>query len=141
LIGRLVTGVLLDYISATLIGVVCFAAAAAGIAMLMVGVEGPLIPLSIVLIGTALGVEGDLMAFMTRRIFGMRAYGAIYGLMFGTFNAGIVLGPPLMGLSFDLTKSYTNGLTALLVLAILSVVLIGWPTAKRPYQPEAQPTA
>jgi len=141
LISRLITGVLLDYISATLIGVVCFAGAATGIAMLMVGVQGPLIPLSIVLIGTAFGVEGDLMAFMTRRIFGMRAYGAIYGLMFGTFNAGIVLGPPLMGLSFDLTKSYTNGLAALFVLAILSVVLIGWPTAKRPYQPEAQPTA
>ncbi len=141
LIGRLVTGVLLDYISARLIGVVCFAGAAVGIAMLMAGVQGALIPLSIILIGTAFGVEGDLMAFMTRRIFGMRAYGAIYGLMFGTFNAGLVLGPPLMGLSFDLTKSYTNGLTALLVLAILSVVLIGWPTAKRPYQREAQPTA
>jgi len=141
LIGRLVTGVLLDYISATLIGVVCFAAAAVGIAMLMVGLQGPLVPLSIILIGTAFGVEGDLMAYMTRRIFGMRAYGAIYGLMFGTFNAGIVLGPPLMGLSYDLTKSYTNGLTALFVLAILSVVLIGWPSAKRPYQPEAQPTA
>jgi len=141
LIARLVTGVLLDYISARLIGVVSFTGASVGIAMLMVGVQGPLIPVSILLIGTAFGVEGDLMAFMTRRIFGMRAYGAIYGLMFGTFNAGIVLGPPLMGLSFDLTKSYTNGLTALLVLAIISVVLIGWPSAKGRYQPEVQPTA
>jgi hypothetical protein len=80
------------------------------------------------------------MAFMTRRIFGMRAYGAIYGLMFGTFNAGIVLGPPLMGLSFDLTKSYRNGLTALLMIAIISVVLIGWPSSKTPYQAKVQPT-
>jgi predicted MFS family arabinose efflux permease len=141
LLSRLITGVLLDYISASVIGIVCFAGAACGIAMLMIGVQGPLIPLSIILIGTAFGVEGDLMAFMTRRIFGMRAYGAIYGLMFGTFNAGIVLGPPLMGLSFDLTKSYRNGLTALFVIAIISVVLIGWPSANRPYQPEAQPTA
>ena len=132
LLSRLITGVLLDYISAALIGVVCFAGATVGIAMLMLGVQGALIPVSIVLIGTAFGVEGDLMAYMTRRIFGMRAYGAIYGLMFGTFNAGIVLGPPLMGLSYDLTKSYTNGLMVLLVLAILSVVLIGWPSAKRP---------
>jgi predicted MFS family arabinose efflux permease len=140
LIGRLVTGVLLDYISATLIGVVCFAGATCGIAMLMMGVHGALIPLSVILIGTAFGVEGDLMAFMTRRIFGMRAYGAIYGLMFGTFNAGIVLGPPLMGLSFDLTKSYRNGLTALLMIAIISVVLIGWPSSKTPYQAKVQPT-
>src|SRR5258707_11100792 len=73
LIGRLVTGVLLDYLSGTLTGVVCFAAAAVGIAMLMLGVQGPLIPVSIVLIGTAFGVEGALMACMTRRIFGMRA--------------------------------------------------------------------
>jgi len=29
---------------------------------------------SIVLIGHGFGVEGDLMAYMTRRIFGMRAY-------------------------------------------------------------------
>jgi predicted MFS family arabinose efflux permease len=141
LISRLITGVLLDYISATLIGVVCFVGAATGIAMLMIGVQGPLIPVSIILIGTAFGVEGDLMAYMTRRIFGMRAYGAIYGVMFGTFNAGIVLGPPLMGLSFDLTKSYRNGLTALFVMAIISVVLIGWPSPKRLYQPEAQPSA
>ena len=141
LISRLITGVLLDYISATLIGVVCFVGAATGIAMLMIGVQGPLIPVSIILIGTAFGVEGDLMAYMTRRIFGMRAYGAIYGVMFGTFNAGIVLGPPLMGLSFDLTKSYRNGLAALFVMAIISVVLIGWPSPKRLYQPEAQPSA
>ena len=137
LIGRLVTGVLLDYISATLIGVVCFAGAASGIALLIVGVQGAMIPLAIILIGTAFGVEGDLMAYMTRRIFGMRAYGAIYGLMFGIFNAGIVLGPLLMGLSFDLTKSYGNGLIALLVVAIISVVLIGWPSAQTRYAREA----
>ena len=139
IIGRLVTGVLLDYISATLIGVVCFAGSACGISMLMLGVQGPLVPLSIVLIGTAFGVEGDLMAYMTRRIFGMRAYGAIYGLMFGIFNAGIVLGPLLMGLSFDLGKSYHDGLTALLAMAIGSVVLIGWPSPKKAYQADIQP--
>ena len=139
MMGRLVTGVLLDYLSATLIGMVCFAGAAGGIAMLMAGVQGPLIPIAIILIGTAFGVEGDLMAFMTRRIFGMRAYGAIYGLMFGIFNAGIVLGPLLMGLSFDLTKSYGDGLTALFAMALGAVVLIGWPSSKPAYQPEIRP--
>ena len=139
MIGRLVTGVLLDYVSATVIGVLCFAGSACGIALLMLGAQGPLLPLSIILIGTAFGVEGDLMAYMTRRIFGMRAYGAIYGLMFGIFNAGIVLGPLLMGLSFDLTKSYRNGLTALLAMAIVSVMLIGWPSSKKACQPEIQP--
>jgi MFS-type transporter involved in bile tolerance (Atg22 family) len=61
--------------------------------------------------------------------------------MFGIFNAGIVLGPLLMGLSFDLTKSYRNGMIALLVMAVISVVLIAWPSARKPYQSEVQPTA
>jgi len=141
MIGRLVTGVLLDYLSATLIGVVCFAGAAGGIAMLMVGVQGLWVPVAIILIGTAFGVEGDLMAYMTRRIFGLRAYGAIYGLMFGIFNAGIVLGPLLMGLSYDLTKSYDNGLAVMLAMAVGAVTLIGWSSSKPAYEPEIRPHA
>ena len=124
MVGRLVTGVLLDYISATLIGIVSFTGCALGIAMFLLGPSGLAIPLSIVLIGTAFGVEGDLMAYMVRRIFGMREYGAVYGLMFGIFNAGIVVGPPLMGASFDTTKSYGNGLAAMLVMSAVSVVLL-----------------
>jgi len=46
-----------------------------------------------------------------------------------------------MGLSFDLTKSYRNGMIALLVIAITSVVLIAWRSAKKPYPSEVQPTA
>ena len=124
MVGRLVTGVLLDYISAALIGIVSFTGCALGIAMFFLGPSGFAIPLSIVLIGTAFGVEGDLMAYMVRRIFGMREYGAVYGLMFGIFNAGIVIGPPLMGASFDTTKSYSNGLAAMLVMSVVSLVLL-----------------
>jgi len=124
MVGRLVTGVLLDYISAALIGIVSFTGCALGIAMFLLGPSGFAIPLSIVLIGTAFGVEGDLMAYMVRRIFGMREYGAVYGLMFGIFNAGIVIGPPLMGASFDTTKSYSNGLAAMLVMSVVSLVLL-----------------
>ena len=124
MVGRLVTGVLLDYISAALIGMVSFTGCALGIAMFLLGPSGFAIPLSIVLIGTAFGVEGDLMAYMVRRIFGMREYGAVYGLMFGIFNAGIVIGPPLMGASFDTTKSYSNGLLAMLVMSVVSLVLL-----------------
>jgi OFA family oxalate/formate antiporter-like MFS transporter len=124
MVGRLVTGVLLDYISAALIGLVSFTGCALGIAMFLLGPSGFEIPLGIVLIGTAFGVEGDLMAYMVRRIFGMREYGAVYGLMFGIFNAGIVIGPPLMGASFDTTKSYSNGLAAMLVMSAVSLVLL-----------------
>jgi predicted MFS family arabinose efflux permease len=136
LLGRLITGLLLDYLNASLIATVCFAGGTCGIAMLWLGVQGLKIPLSIILIGAAFGVEGDLMAFMTRRIFGMRSYGAIYGLMFGIFNLGAVPGPLLMGLSFDLTGSYDNGLAASLVMAFVSTALISWPSTQDIARPQ-----
>jgi len=138
MVGRLLTGVLLDYVSATLIGVVSFAGCALGVALFLLGPSGFVLPLSIVLIGTAFGVEGDLMAYMVRRIFGMREYGAVYGLMFGIFNAGIVIGPPLMGASFDATRSYGNGLAALLVMCVVSVALLAL-AARRTHVGAVQP--
>jgi predicted MFS family arabinose efflux permease len=125
MISRLLTGVLLDYVSATLIGMVSFLGCALAIAILLLGLSGFAVTLSIMLIGMALGVEGDLMAYVVRRKFGMREYGAVYGLMFGIFNAGIVIGPPLMGASFDVTNSYSAGLLALLLMSLISVALLG----------------
>jgi len=125
MISRLLTGVLLDYLSATLIGMVSFLGCALAIAILLLGLSGFAVTLSIMLIGMALGVEGDLMAYVVRRKFGMREYGAVYGLMFGIFNAGIVIGPPLMGASFDVTNSYSAGLLALLLMSLISVALLG----------------
>jgi len=125
MISRLLTGVLLDYLSATLIGMVSFLGCALAIAILLLGLSGFAVTLSIMLIGMALGVEGDLMAYVVRRKFGMREYGAVYGLMFGIFNAGIVIGPPLMGASFDITNSYSAGLLALLLMSLISVALLG----------------
>ncbi len=141
MVGRLVTGVLLDRLSATWIGVVCFGGATCGIALLMLNGHGSLTALGIVLVGLAFGVEGDLMAFMTRRVFGMRAYGAIYGLMFGIFNAGIVLGPLVMGFSFDRTQSYFDGLGALIAMAGTAMVLIGWPSYGETFPTEIRPRA
>jgi len=125
MISRLLTGVLLDYLSATLIGMVSFLGCALAIAILLLGLSGFAVTLSIMLIGMALGVEGDLMAYVVRRKFGMREYGAVYGLMFGIFNAGIVIGPPLMGASFDVTNSYSAGLLALLLMSLISIALLG----------------
>ena len=76
------------------------------------------------LVGLALGVEGDLIAYMVRRIFGMRAYGAIYGYLFSAFNAGGLIGPIAMGASFDATGSYDLGLYLLTGFAIVAAILI-----------------
>jgi hypothetical protein len=107
----LVTGALLDYVSASILGAVAFGGAAVGIAMLLGGNTSPLpVQADVVLIGMALGVEGDLIAYMVRRLFGLRAYATIYGYLFSAFNVGGIVGPVIMGATFDARGSYDIGL-------------------------------
>lgn len=124
LVTRFVSGILLDYVSARLLGGVIFGGCMFGILLILSGAPGFATQAGVILLGAALGVEGDLIAYMTRRVFGRRAYAAIYGSLFAAFNVGVVLGPLLMGVSFDVFGSYSSGLVILAVLAGLSALLI-----------------
>lgn len=124
LIGRFATGFLLDYVNASLLGFLSFSGCATGIALILSDLPGLPLQIGVVLLGTALGVEGDLIAYMVRRVFGMRSYGEIYGLLFGTFSVGVVLGPLLMGLSFDLSGNYMMGLQIMLGFSAVSALLL-----------------
>ncbi|MFV3073643.1 MFS transporter [Niveispirillum fermenti] len=65
---------------------------------------------SVILIGFAAGVEYDIMAFLVSRYYGMKAYGAIYGMMYGFFALGAGFGPWAFGRIFVQTGSYDIGL-------------------------------
>ncbi|WP_161630988.1 MFS transporter [Niveispirillum irakense] len=65
---------------------------------------------SVLLIGFAAGVEYDIMAFLVSRYYGMKAYGAIYGLMYGFFALGAGFGPWAFGRIFVETGTYDAGL-------------------------------
>jgi predicted MFS family arabinose efflux permease len=129
LTGRLAGGWLLDRY---------WAPAVAMVILLLPGIScwllahGPLTPgtalLAIVLIGFAVGVEYDLMAFFVARYFGMRSYTQIYALLYGCFAFGAGVGPAVFGWSFDKTGSYATVLMvsfAVLVLGALSFLLLG----------------
>jgi uncharacterized membrane protein len=74
---------------------------------------------AVILIGLALGVEYDFMAFMTARYFGMRAYGSVYGALYGFFALGAGLGPVWYARSFEANGNYDE---ALFVGALLTIV-------------------
>jgi len=124
LVGRFATGILLDHVSASLLGIVSFLGTAAGILLLRTGLPGWPVVAAVLLCGTALGVEGDLTAYIVRRTFGMKSFGVIYGVLFGAFNLDAVIGPLLMGASFDLTGSYDPGMKALIAPALVSALLM-----------------
>ena len=88
------------------------------------------------LCGLGIGAEVDLMAFFVSRYFGLRSFGAIYGLMFALFSLGVGVGPWLMGLSHDRLHSYVPMMIvfegALAVSCALLLVLGPYRFAARP---------
>lgn len=108
LLGRLIGGWLIDRFWAP--GVALVILSLPGISCWILA-NGPLefLPalISIFLIGFAVGVEYDLMAFFVARYFGMRNYTAIYAALYVCFSLGAGFGPSMFGWSFDKTGSYS----------------------------------
>jgi MFS family permease len=92
--GRLVGGYLIDRFWAPGIAFVFLAMPA--IALWMLGApelsrNGAMI--AIFMVGFGAGVEYDFMAYLVARYFGTKAYGAIYGMLYGFFALGAGFGP------------------------------------------------
>ena len=83
------------------------------------------------LCGLGIGAEVDLMAFLVSRYFGLRAFGAVYGLMFAIFSLGVGMGPFLMGLSHDFLHSYVP---MMIVFEVALALAIGVLLALGPYR-------
>jgi MFS family permease len=122
--GRIVSGYCVDRLFAPHVTVAMFCAPVVGIALLLAGGAGVAPFAGTVLCGLGIGAEIDLMAFLVGRYFGLRAFGAIYGLMFATFAVGSGLGSFLMGASFDLAGSYRPMLAAFVAVLIAACLLI-----------------
>ena len=81
---------------------------------------------AILLIGFALGVEYDLIAFIVARYFGLRSYTAIYGMLYVSFALGAGMSPLIFGYDFDVHGNYH------FMLTLSALVLIGGAAALLP---------
>ena len=106
IIARAVIGYLIDYFFAPRVALLFFLASAAGIAILAAGGSGAWAFLAAVFVGFSIGAELDLMAFLTTRYFGLKHFGAVYGVMFAALLVGTSLGPVSFGAAFELSGSY-----------------------------------
>lgn len=131
-VARLGCGVLLDYVSANLVGFVFFAAEAGACVLLAAGLPGIVPYVAGFLFGAALGAESDIMAFTLRRRFGMQAHARIYGFCFALFNGGALVGPLLMGATYDNLGSYKVAILSFAVLALIAAVMFGTARAQAP---------
>lgn len=122
--GRVGSGYLLDRYFASRVAVGFFTGAALGILLLWSGASGGLAYLAAFLVGMGMGAEGEIMAYLVSRYFGLRSFSEVFGYMMISFTAGGIIGPPIMGLGFDQTGSYRLVLGIFLIAIMIGTFLM-----------------
>ena len=116
--GKFGQGLLYGKIGVAKGGVLTIVSFAAGcLAMLTKVLVWP----GLILLAIGMGIYTTLLPMVVRQVFGSREYAAIWGLITTVGCVGTFVGYPLWGTIYDLTGTYTLGLTGSVVL--LAVVL------------------
>jgi MFS family permease len=126
LVGRLGAGALMDRIFAPYIAASAVLLAALGLAIIAMFGVAAAAP-GALLIGLALGAEGDVIGYLTARYFGLAVYGRIYGILYGIFAFGLGLSPLVISRIQAMANSYDPALwfsCAILVVAAVSLLTL-----------------
>jgi MFS transporter, OFA family, oxalate/formate antiporter len=118
-VGRLLTGLLLDRMHAPYVGSLFFVAGAAGLGILQGAQSSSAVLVASILVGLALGAEGDLLSYLVRVYLGLHDFGKNYGIAFAGYGLGAVVGPVAAGRYVDATGDYSS----LLFMAAGSLVV------------------
>jgi predicted MFS family arabinose efflux permease len=106
LIGRVVTGWLLDRIFAPRVAMLLLLIAAFG-ALLLSGARSMAVgALASSMIGLGMGGEADITPYLLAKYFGLRSFSTLYGLTWTAYAIAGAIGPVIMGKAFDATGSY-----------------------------------
>jgi len=123
--GRILVGLLLDRITASLVAAGLFLLTAGGlIALALFGASAAVAGAAIV--GLAIGAEVHLMAFLVAVHFPRALYGRVYGALYTLFLIGGAIGPALFGYLFDLSSAYRLPLLISAGLLVIVALLINY---------------
>ena len=84
-----------------------------------------------VMLGFGIGAESDLLGYLIGRYFGLRAYGEMFGWIFGAFMLGTAAGPYLFGLGYDAHGNYILPLSCA-AAALAAVCALLWSMPRYP---------
>lgn len=122
IIGRFLSGVMLDRFHGPLVGFVLFLIPVFGYLALW-SHSVTLAPYAVTMVGISLGVEGDILAYFASRYFGLRSYAEIFGWIFGVMAITGACGPLLM-LAIPESAGYRPVLLIFSAMAAVAAVLI-----------------
>lgn len=135
IVGRIVGGWLLDRFWAPAVAFVLLGAPAISCVILASAQLDPgMARFAILLLGFALGIEYDVVAYLTSRYFGMKSYSAIYSVFYVCFATGAGFGPLIFGIirdwSHDFAPALLSAAVALPVCAGAFLFLGRYPQLK-----------
>jgi MFS family permease len=123
LVGRFLTGWLLDRFFAPRVSLVLLSTAAAGVLLLSGTHSLATAMLASILIGLGMGAEADVTPYLLSRYFGLRSFAMLYGFTWTAYAIAGAIGPILMGRAYDATGSY-QALLVMLAFATFAVALL-----------------
>jgi len=123
-IGRLMTGWLVDRFRGTYVSFVLLLIAAIGLALLAGSHVFGTSVAAILLIGFGVGGELDITPFLISRYFGLRAVSTLYGVAWTAMGVAAAVGPFLMGRAFDRSGTYDGVLAWLAVTTLAAGALM-----------------
>jgi predicted MFS family arabinose efflux permease len=128
LVGRLVTGWLLDRFFAPRLAFCLLTLAALGIFILSSAHSVATGSLAAILIGVGMGGEADITPYLLSRYFGLRSFSMLYGFSWTAYAIAGAIGPVLMGRAFDTSASYQALAVKLSILTLFAAgLMLGMP--------------
>ncbi|GFE79842.1 MFS transporter [Steroidobacter agaridevorans] len=125
IVGRLGTGFLLDKYPGHLVGAAAFLIPIAACVLLLTDGANPVSQaVAAAIFGLTLGSEVDVIAYLAAKHFGLKNFGALYGVLQMALAAGTAFGPLAAGAVFDRYQSYSMFLMLTAVLMAASAIAL-----------------
>lgn len=124
ILGRLILGRLFDQIGGRMAFVICFSGMIAALAGLAIFSSPWTLFAVVVVYGFSHGALFVVVSPTVAEYFGMRAHGAIFGVVLFCGTTGAAVGPILAGMLFDYTGSYLFAFLTLLLMTACALALV-----------------
>ena len=124
LLGQIVMGRLYDGLATPRIAAPTLLVAIAGLPILATATSSDAFVAGGALIGIGAAAEYSFFPYALQRYFGLRAYGEIYGMVFGVTLLAQSCGPLLLSIGRDYTGSYAAGLAGVAIALAIAALLI-----------------
>jgi predicted MFS family arabinose efflux permease len=138
--GRFICGFALDRFPASVVSAIVMALPAIGLFLIATDVDTQAVMIcAVLLLGLSFGAEADVMGFLVARVFGIKIYGTVLGIMVASISFGSTMGALFLSYTLKITGGYEAFLVlagALAVIGSFLFLLLGKYTAA---EPEAQP--